>query len=174
MERIIAFLGDSLTDYVRFERFFPEFETRNYGVEGDTTQDLLKRLDPAISEKPGKIFLLIGVNDVLSGLSPDETIINIRQIVSRIQKNSPESKIYIETLLPVNSDFITRRSNEVIREINANLAVLAEQMHCTLVDTHKIFAEDGELPKRFTIDGLHLNSAGNNHWMKFLIQYVKE
>ncbi len=170
----IAFLGDSLTDYVRFERYFPEFKTRNYGVEGDTSQDLLNRLDPAISDKPCKVFILIGVNDVLSGLSQDRTLANIRQIVSLIQKNSPESKIYLETLLPVNSDFLTRRSNEAICSINAGIAVLAEEMHCTLVDTHKIFAEDGELPKRFTIDGLHLNNSGNNHWLEFLSKYVKE
>ena len=171
---IIAFLGDSLTDYVRFERYFPELNTRNYGVEGDTTQDLLARLDLAISDKPCKIFILIGVNDVLANLSPDDTLNNIRKIISRIKNISPESKIYLETLLPVNSEFVTRRSNKIIRSINARLVTLAEETQCTLIDTHKIFSEDGELTKRFTIDGIHLNNSGNNHWMEFLTQYVKE
>ena len=171
---IIAFLGDSLTDYIRFEKYFPELNTRNYGVEGDTTQDLLTRIDEAISDKPHKIFILIGVNDVLANLSPDDTLANIKQIISRIKNNSPESIIYLETLLPVNSEFITRRSNKVIRGINARLVTLARETQCTLIDTYKIFDEDGGLPKRFTIDGIHLNNSGNNYLMEFLTQYVKE
>ena len=174
MREIVAFLGDSLTDYVRFDAFFPELATLNFGVEGDTSEDLLSRLDAVIRVKPHKIFVMIGVNDVLSGLTRDETLANIREILSQLHDSLPECKLYLETLLPVNSGFVTRRTNEAIREINAGLAALAQEMQCTLIDTHDIFAENGELPKRFTLDGLHLNGAGNAHWMDFLSRWVHE
>jgi lysophospholipase L1-like esterase len=47
-------------------------------------------------------------------------------------------------------------------------------MNCELIDTYSYFAEDGELPERYTIDGIHLNGAGIVRWVEFLTKCIKD
>ena len=62
----IVFLGDSLIDFFPIQDFFPRVKIYNRGIAGDTTKDLLKRLDNVIELKPSKLFLQIGTNDLVN------------------------------------------------------------------------------------------------------------
>ena len=170
----IIFLGDSLTDYVKFDEIFPELHTKNRGIAGDTTTGVLHRLQDIIASKPAKLFILIGTNDIVYNVEPDEIAKNISDIISQVKAGSPKTKIYLETLMPVNHEFETHRPGNIIKAVNERLPEIAKEFGCTLVDTYKFFAEDGELPKNYTIDGIHFNGSGILHWMKFLAPYIKE
>lgn len=70
-QKVILCLGDSLThatasgDYVALLREkFPAYEFINAGINGDTTNHLLKRLDTVIACQPDAITILVGTNDV--------------------------------------------------------------------------------------------------------------
>ena len=175
-EGSIVFLGDSLTDYVKFDEFFPDLNTKNRGIAGDTTVGVLNRIDEVVSLKPSKLFLLIGTNDIVFHMKAEETVSNIKKIIEIFNEKSPNTAIYVQTLFPVNHNLgDKRRPHKAIRAINNRLKKLSEEMNnFTLIDTYSLFAENGEMPERFTIDGVHLNGAGVVRWVEFLTTWIKD
>ena len=72
-QRIIACIGDSLThgnigqswvDYLRKE--FPDDIFLNEGINGNTSWQVLQRLDPILTCNPDIIILMIGSNDAMA------------------------------------------------------------------------------------------------------------
>ena len=168
-ENEIVFLGDSLTDYVKFDELVPELKIKNRGIAGDTTLGVLNRIDEVLSLKPSKLFLLIGTNDIVFDRTPAEIVGNIRKIVETFHEKSPDTVIYVQTLFPVNHDLgDSRRPKKTIREINDGIKKLSTEINFTLIDTYSLFAENDTLPERYTVDGLHLNGEGIVRWVEFL------
>lgn len=93
----IVFLGDSLTAGFGLteEQAFPALIERrlleeswgvrvvNAGVSGDTSAGGLSRLDWLLQQSPDILFVSLGANDGLRGLSPEMTESNLRQIAQR-------------------------------------------------------------------------------------------
>src|SRR5262249_18551143 len=44
----VAFVGDSLTDWVRWNEMFPQARVRNFGIAGDTTVGLQHRVSQVV------------------------------------------------------------------------------------------------------------------------------
>lgn len=173
----IIFLGDSLTDYVKFDEILRNPLIKNRGIEGDTTLGVLNRLDEVISMKPAKLFILIGTNDIVYGRKADEIIQSIRQIISRVQNASTDTKIYIQSLFPVNNiKFKTNRPIETIQAVNTEMKKLSDELHCVFIDLYPLLLNESEnaLDVRYTIDGLHLNGKGVLKWVEYLKPYVNE
>ena len=171
----IVFLGDSLTDYVKFDELLPDLKIKNRGIAGDTTAGILNRLDEVISLKPSKLFLLIGTNDIVFDRKPDEIVKNIKKIIETFREKSPDTAVFVQTLFPVNHKFgDDRRPKETIIKINDGLEKLSAENKFTLIDTYSLFSENDELPERYTIDGLHLNGSGVVRWIEFLSTWLKE
>lgn len=173
----IVFLGDSLTDYANFDEILHDSRIRNRGIAGDTTLGVLNRLDEVTDMKPAKLFILIGTNDISCGRSADEIIQSIRQIISRVQTESPDTKIYLQSLFPVNNiKFRTGRPVETIQAVNAELKILADDLKCVFIDTYPLLLNESEnaLDVKYTPDGLHFNGAGIVKWAEFLKSYVNE
>ena len=63
------------------------------------------RLDAVVNGAPAKIFLLIGINDVDRGASADTIVERIGMIVDKIRKDSPSTKIYLQSVLPVSDHY---------------------------------------------------------------------
>ena len=166
----IVFLGDSITDWVNFEDFFP-FKITNRGIAGDTTIGVLARLDEIISLKPSKLFILIGTNDISYGSSPEKIAGNIRKIISRVQENSQGTKIYVQSLFPRSDmDF-----SVVITAINHELENISRELGCEYINLYPLLlSSEGLLDRKFTFDGLHLNGPAVSEWMKFVAPYVNE
>ena len=173
-EGSIVFLGDSLTDYVPLNEFFPGLPVINRGIAGDNTLGALRRIDEVISLKPAKLFILLGTNDIVYNMSAERTAGNLTEIIRRVQKEVPSAKIYIETLMPTNPNFSTRRSNDTINHRNEAIISVARETGCTIIDTHSHMTEDGILPLKYTVDGLHLSGEGVVRWMELLADYVKD
>ena len=60
----IVFLGNSITNGCEWHELFGDARIINRGISGDIATGINDRLDPLLKGKPGKIFLMIGVNDV--------------------------------------------------------------------------------------------------------------
>ncbi len=169
----IIFLGNSLTHYIDWAELLGEPNARNRGISGDITFGVLERLDEVIEGKPAKVFILIGINDIARSI-PDSVILsNYGRIISRIKAGSPKTKIYFQTLLPVNNEVGSPKGHynkdEHIAAVNEGLKALAAREKITLIDLHPHFLDaNKKLEKRLTYDGLHLNAEGYNVWANVL------
>lgn len=57
----------------------------NAGVSGDTTADGAARIDWALADKPQVMILALGGNDMLRGLDPAVTKVNLEAIIAKAQ-----------------------------------------------------------------------------------------
>jgi lysophospholipase L1-like esterase len=169
----IIFLGNSITAGVDWNELLQLSTARNRGISGDISFGIVERLDEVIEGKPAKVFILIGINDVSRNI-PDSVILrNYRTMVQRIKQQSPRTKIYFQTLMPVNNEFTQFRNHynkdEHILWINDQIKALGKQENFTVIDLYTPFLNsDKKLDKRFTEDGLHLNAAGYQLWASIL------
>ena len=160
----VVFLGNSITAGTDWSKLLDLPQARNRGISGDISFGVLERLEEVIAGKPAKVFLLIGINDISRNI-PDSLVIgNIRKIVDRIQKGSKRTKIYVYTLLPVNSSFGKFKNHynkdEHILWVNDQIRKLASKQ-VTVIDIYPDFLDaEHRLRAELTKDGLHPNAAG--------------
>lgn len=171
----IVFLGNSITERGLWSEIFNDVHCKNRGIGGQQTQDILERLHQVTDGKPKKIFLLIGIND-LNG-DPARTakaVANIRTIIERIQTESPKTKLYVQSILPVGKN--REEKNREVKKANPEIKKICDEKGVTYIDIHSAFAdEEGYLKQEYTInDGLHLNGAGYMAWAEILRPYVKK
>ncbi|HMR93400.1 MAG TPA: GDSL-type esterase/lipase family protein [Chitinophagaceae bacterium] len=174
----IIFLGNSITDYTDWAELLQLKEAKNRGISGDITYGILERLDEVTEGLPAKIFILIGINDIARNI-PDSVILdNYRRIIHRIKQESPHTKIYFNTLLPVNNSFPARNhfnKDEHIAAVNEGLKQLGLKEKITVIDIHPHFLDaEKKLDKTYCYDGLHLNAKGYLHWAEILKPYLKQ
>jgi len=174
----IIFLGNSITARAQWNELLQLPMAKNRGISGDTTFGILERLDEITEGQPSKIFLLIGINDISRNFPDDQILKNYREIISRIQDESSETKIYIETILPVNKSFnVYKRhynKDEHILYINDELRKMASEMAVILIDIYPVFLDaQNRLEAKFTDEGLHLNEKGYLKWAKILKPYLE-
>jgi lysophospholipase L1-like esterase len=173
----IIFLGNSITQGVDWAELLQNKNARNRGISGDITFGILERLKEITEGHPAKVFVLIGINDIEHNF-PDSLIVNnYRRIIRQIKAESPKTKIYFHTLLPVNNEFTQFKKHynkdEHILFVNTELKKIAAEENITLIDLHPHFLDaSNKLDKRYTLDGLHLNADGYQVWAGILKQYL--
>jgi len=174
-EKQIVFLGDSITYRENWNVLLGVSNIFNAGFPGDTTDNVIGRVSEAIKNKPPKLFLMIGTNDLLNGKEVSYVLANYEIILQKIKAQSPETKIYIESLLPINNDILksVTVNNQKIISVNDNLKILAQKNGATYVDLYPDFCgSDNKLQRSYTWDGLHPNSHGYAVWKKRLGEYL--
>lgn len=171
------FLGNSITARAQWNELLQLPNAKNRGISGDTTFGILERLDEVTEGSPAKIFLLIGINDISRNFPDDIIVGNYKKIIQRIQKESPATKIYVQTILPVNSLFeVYERhyhKDEHILYINKELKKLTKQKNVTIIDIYSKFTDgQNRLDAAYTDEGLHLNEKGYLKWAQILESYT--
>ncbi|MGH4050939.1 MAG: GDSL-type esterase/lipase family protein [Clostridium sp.] len=183
-KRSIVFVGDSITEFFKVDEFFEDVTAINRGIVGDTTDELLARIKESVYDiKPSKAFLMIGTNDIVNGnRNPEYIVANIGRIIEGIKSNSPETKIYLESVYPVYSMkdkkfdtyMVGKRTNEIITEINGGLKVLAKSENITYIDVYShLIGDNNQIKIDYTYDGLHLDAPGYIEVVKVLTPYVE-
>ena len=173
----IIFLGNSITDGSEWSELFNDLRMKNRGISGDVSAGVIHRIDEILLRRPAKVFLLIGTNDLARGISQDSLLKNILWIADYLRQESPELKLYVQSILPVNNSF-GRFSGHTgkgaaIRQVNARLQSEAAKHQYRFIDLHPFFADDsGKLKAAYTNDGLHLTGAAYQVWKHALYPYV--
>ena len=164
----IVFLGNSITDGCEWAELFNNRHIKNRGISADRSGWLLDRLDPIVNGHPKKLFLMIGTNDLAAGVSPEEVAANIGKLLDRFAEESPWTKIYVQSILPVNGvDTKAKAKNhwkkgaEII-EANKLIEALCEgRKNVLYIDVYSALVDQkGMLDQRYTNDGLHLMGEG--------------
>lgn len=179
-----VFLGDSITDFFRINEYFHGVYVINRGISGDTTDGVLFRLPESVYQlKPSKVFLMIGTNDLGENKPEQDIVHNIGQIISAIQTNCPETKIYLESVYPVSNIrhkkirryIVKKRTNKKINRLNKALEELAQGKNITYIDVYShLVDETGNICLDYTVEGLHLTVEGYRAVAEVLKPYVME
>jgi hypothetical protein len=155
----IVFLGDSITAEGEWGELFGPFVNR--GMPGDTTTNVIARLNEVTERRPACLSLMIGVNDLLQGRSPDELVASYTELTAKLRQATPHTLVSIVSILPVRDAFSRVAPNEVIREVNARLRRVASKYDVRFVDAFpKFLDQEGQLRQELTYDGIHLRAAG--------------
>lgn len=174
----IIFLGNSITNGGEWAELLNNRHVKNRGISGDICMGVYDRLDAILKGKPAKIFLLIGINDVSRGTSADTIVSRIALIAQKVKKDSPKTKLYLQSVLPV-TDYYKKFNGHTSRwqtvpEINKGLKTFAEKEQLTYIDLYSHFVdnETGKMNIDYTNDGLHLLGKGYLKWIKIIKPYV--
>lgn len=176
----IIFLGNSITNGGEWSELFNDCHVKNRGISGDISIGIYERLETIIKGKPAKIFLMIGINDIALGVEADSIIFNMNLIVDKIKSESPDTRIYLQSILPVSDEFnmFSGHSSRghVVKEVNEQLKTLAVKKMVTYIDLYSSFInrETGKISSKYTNDGLHLLGEGYLLWRDIVWPYVKE
>lgn len=173
----IIFLGNSITDGGEWSELFDDLKIKNRGISGDRTFGVLNRLDEIYNRQPAKVFLLIGTNDLAGNIKPDSVVKNILWITSLLKDKSPLTKIYVQSIFPVNEKFgkfggHTSKRNEILL-VNKALFDSAVKYRYNYVDVFSALADSvGRLHTDYTNDGLHLTGPGYVKWKETIYNKV--
>jgi lysophospholipase L1-like esterase len=171
----IVMLGNSITALCEWSELFENPNIINRGILGDGTEDILARLPQITNYNPSKIFLLIGVNDLIFYSVPN-ILSNYEAIVIQIKQLTPNSKLYLESVLPIHNSL--RRSglrNEAIIELNQGIQKIAAKYQLPYLDLHcKMIDANGALQANLSKDGIHLNAIGYQIFKEILKKYISE
>jgi len=173
----VVFLGNSLTELFNVNEYFADTTLLNCGIVGDFSEGLVKRIDNITKLKPEKLFIEIGINDIIEKIALDDICANYREVIKKMQTQSPQTKIYIQSNLPViinRPSFLTDNKdvNNRILAQNENLKKIAQEFNLTYVDIHTAFIKYPKLNDLFVSDGVHLTPTAYNIWKTTLMPYL--
>lgn len=170
----IVFIGNSITEVGDWQEIILKSRAINRGISGDNSYGVLNRLDEALSAKPKKLFVMIGVNDIKRGTPVEDIARNYERIVRYVERKAPKTELYMQSVLPVNETMLASIydliRNEKINRLNHLLKSICEKYKHTYVDLHhNVFSDsNGQLPENLTTDGLHLRPASYLLWVEYL------
>lgn len=169
-EESIVFLGNSITNFNTWpEAFGSTAGVVNRGISGNYSGEVLEHLDLIVSGHPKKIFLMIGINDYQS---PEVVIPNTKRIIDVVRRESPETTLYIQSLLPCNR--ADRKG--MVEPINKQLKELCEKEGITFINLYPRLVDDNAanpgIAGAYTNDNLHVTAAGYREWTKDYEQYT--
>ncbi len=167
-----VFLGDSITAGGLWSELFDKTAIANRGVNGDTIQDVLERLDSVVALRPRRLLLMIGMNNLIKGISHDDTRNNYETLFERLAQELPDTEILVQSVLPANDHSIAD-VNDQVPALNATLVQLCEDYGWTYLNLHPEFAgADGQLREELSNDGIHLLGAGYELWRTLVLEQV--
>lgn len=183
----LYFLGDSITrrwggtDYPEFlqhwrQNFFG-WNAGNFGWGGDTTQNILWRLEHGELDgvNPKVIVLLAGTNNV--GKNPSADVADavpkgIHAILSVCQEKAPKATIVLMAIFPRND---SPAANPVIEKINRKIETFADGKRIRFLNINDKLADaNGQLFPGMAVDQLHLTLKGYEVWAQALKPVLTE
>ena len=180
-EGSIVFVGNSITDmHPWVEAFRSDNEIPlpivNRGNSGTYSTEQSDNLESYLINKPQKLFLMIGTNDIATsgGLNfkSEQVFAYVKSIVQRIHKRSPETQVYLQSILNNNT---SNRPAERWLETNRLVKAFVEETnedwlkYVDLYDMLSGVASGGV----WSYDNLHLTAASYQKWVETLCdQYL--
>ena len=169
----VVALGDSLTyGYgANAETAYPavladlsRWTVVNAGINGDTSADVLARVDDIIKQAPDLVLLGIGGNDVLQRVTPDTTLANISATIDSLESADIDVVLIAEPHLSTSALFGKASDNPLYEDI-------AEAKDVPLYsDGWSTVLSDDTLKS----DRIHANAAGYRQFAEGLYGYLVE
>lgn len=170
----ISALGDSLTEGygTTIQNAYPAvlaqltgWNVRNDGISGNTSKDVLMRLEGIIQAQPQLVLLGIGGNDFLRQIPNTETINNINQIITQFKNASIPVVLIAEPYLSATGLITGHLSDHPLYK------QIAQEQHIPLfADAWSDILSDKSLKS----DPIHANEKGYRLFAEKLLKYLKK
>ena len=167
------FIGDSITEgwgengHDVWNRFFEPLKAINFGIGGDSTRQVLYRIDQGILDglHPKVVVLMIGTNNLYGDFnagSNEEIADGVLACVKAVQTKCPDAKVLLLGILPRQNDYFIGRVNA----INAITSKAADGKSVYFLDMGAQFRKDEKSvkPELYKPDQLHLMPPGYELW----------
>lgn len=178
-----VFFGDSLTEFMDIDRYFPEIKNKyNCGMGGITSTMLLHFIDEGVLKyQPNQLVYMIGTNDLGKTVmqSPRDIAINVKELVETVHYNLPECQIFVVSPLPClakhdykHTDGVLR-SNDLLKMIFKEYKKTIPYDYITFIPAYaSLCNKKGEPIEAYYQDGLHINHDGYLQYTQCLKQYI--
>ncbi|MFC2475006.1 MAG: GDSL-type esterase/lipase family protein [Prevotella sp.] len=174
----VVMVGDGLTEYAGdWNKLLQWRHIRNRGIAGDRIKGVASRLHSVLQGKPKALFLMAGTNDILEKETLPTVLHDYIDLINLVRETSPETKLYVQSLLPVNETFSNEKLSgmtNTIASFNVQLRHYCERHHVDYINIFKRFVRHGtnEMRRELTSDGLHLTPFGYKVWAFELKKYL--
>jgi len=158
-----------------------EYKVINKGINGDTAQGVLNRLDrDVISQQPNIVIVAIGTNDAdgyagvnVPARNADDYRVVMEQIFSELQQELPQTPVFIMGMTtPLKKYAPSLPSQDFLdsqyEQYNAVLRELAQEFGYFYVDIPSQWPQDVEESWELSADGIHPNDAGYDKMAEIL------
>ena len=176
----IVFIGNSITDM----HCWPEaFKTStgeylpivNRGNSGTYSTEQSDNLESYINGKPKKVFMMIGTNDIATSgglnFSPEQVLAYVKSIVKRIHARSPQTKIYLYSILKNKTGNRVEATWLKANELTKAYADATEGVtYIDLYDKLANVANGGA----WSYDNLHLTAGAYQAWCETICEHLAE
>jgi lysophospholipase L1-like esterase len=145
-------LGDSITEFNPLKHN----EILNLGVHGDTTENILLRIEKLGEIKCKKIILKAGINDILKKFTLEKSYTFYKKILETLEENFEE--IILLSVLPIEK---YSKINMKVRKLNKLIEDLSICHNLKFINLYPLFCDENfNLKKEYSTDGIHLSSEG--------------
>lgn len=165
-----VFVGNSITEGFPLEEMFQSLKVKNRGISGNRSCHIMVRIDEIARAHPAKIFLDIGVNDILAHVPIDSLKIHYKIIVNSIFSGSPNTKIYIQSVFPLGASHAVEE--KTVEEFNTWLKGYCQDTNTPYIDLFPAYVKNGLLDPDLSFDDIHLNGLGYRIWKHKLQTYL--
>lgn len=174
----IIFLGNSITNFHVWNDAFvrdsslPQGQALigNRGVSDGRAYQWKEKVQMILDgeNKPAKVFICIGTNDLNLAIAPETVADDVRAIVRHIQIASPQTQIFVESIPPRGDRADTQAR---IEKTNPLLAQMAGEMGVTFIDLSSTL-DPFRTNTSWTFDRLHPVANGYRAWCQFIAPQV--
>ena len=176
----IVFIGNSITDMHCWPEVFKTSTGEylpivNRGNSGTYSTEQSDNLESYINGKPKKVFMMIGTNDIATSgglnFSPEQVLAYVKSIVTRIHARSPQTKVYLYSILKNNTSNRVEATWLKANELTKAYADATDKVtYIDLYDKLANVASGGA----WSYDNLHLTAGAYQAWAKEICQYLQE
>ena len=169
----VVALGDSLTygygasqetSYPTVLAELTKWTVINAGINGDTSADVLARVEDIVKQTPDLVLLGVGGNDVLQRIPPDTTRANINATVDRLKSANIDVVLIAEPYFSTSALFGKASDNPLYKDIAS-----AQEIPLYSGGWSAILSDD-----TLKSDRIHANAAGYRQFAQGLHDYLKE
>ena len=115
---------------------------------------------------------MIGINDLIGERGFTQIMADYERLVSAIKEKSPITKLYIQSILPVNNAQDSPKASSIMA-VNEGLISLSKKHRVTFVNLFDLLkTTNNKLDEAYSFDGLHLNGKGYLVWKKAIEDFV--
>lgn len=172
----VVFTGSSsVRMWKNLQEQFPDVPIINTGFGGSTALDLSEQLFPLVLRlEPSKVFIYEGDNDINGGNTAAEIMATLDDIVTRIQKQLPNTTVNLISAKPSPSRWELKNSYLVLNDLMRQYCTTHDNVN--FVNVWDIMLDKSGVPRAdiFIGDNLHMNEKGYDLWKEIFTPFLEK